>query len=301
MDDSDSNAYAAGCYNENVGVADIDGDNLLDVVVASSNGKLYAYNAQGQLKAGWPVTLGDAADKYGNHLFDSSPVITDLDGNGAKEIVVGSYDKHLYAYHADSTLAWSFATKDAIVGTPAVADIDSTHPGLEVAIGSGDRYLYLLDSNGALLWKRPTGWIIRSSPLIADLDSDGSPEIIIGSEDHKVWAWHNDGSLVTGWPQTAGAAIVASPVYGDVDGDGKAEVVIAADDAKIYAWHGDGTLAEGWPQESMAPVKGAAALANLDDDVAQEVVVANIDGQLLRMGQASVVLNNRLFLPLVAR
>ncbi|MFN8446626.1 MAG: FG-GAP-like repeat-containing protein [Caldilineaceae bacterium] len=281
-------------------VADLDGDNSPDVIVASSNGQLYVYSAQGQLKTGWPVSLGDAADKFGNHLFDSSPVITDLDGNGSKEIVVGSYDKQVYAYHADGTLGWSFATKDAIVGTPEIADVDPSHPGLEVAIGSGDRYLYLLDSNGILLWKRPTGWIIRSSPLLADLDGDGSLEVIVGSEDHKIWAWHADGSQVAGWPQTTGAVIVASPVFGDVDGDGQAEVIVAADDAEIYAWHGDGTLAEGWPQESTAPVKGAAALANLDDDAAQEVVVANIDGQLLRMGIA-VVANNHVFLPMIAR
>ena len=69
-------------------------------------------------------------------------------------------------------------------------------PGLETVVGSGDRFVYLLDKDGAQLWKRPTGWIVRSSPLLADLDGNGDLEILSGSDDHRVWAWHHDGSRV---------------------------------------------------------------------------------------------------------
>jgi LruC domain-containing protein/uncharacterized repeat protein (TIGR01451 family) len=283
-------------------VTDLDNDHSPDVVVASSNGRLYAFNAQGQRKANWPVSLGEVADQYGNHLFDSSPVAADLDGDGLKEILVGSYDKQLYVYHADGTLVWTFATGDAVIATPAVGELDRAHTGLEIAIASGDSYLYLLDSTGALLWKRPTGWIIRSSPLLADLDGDGALEILVGSDDYKVWAWHANGELVAGWPQSAGAAVVASPVHGDIDGDGKAEVVVPAEDGLVYAWHEDGTPVMGWPQASGAPVKSAVVLLNLDEDQAMEVVAATMDGELIRfgvgrMGQAT----HQILLPIVTQ
>jgi len=154
-------------------VADLSGDGRPEVILALSDGKLYVYGADGSLLPGWPASIGDAADTYGNHVFDSSPVVADLDGDGQLEIVVGAYDKHAYAYHAGGTLAWTFATGDVVLATPAVGDIDLNRPGLETVIASGDRFVYLLDKDGALIWKRPTGWIIRSSPLVADIDRDG--------------------------------------------------------------------------------------------------------------------------------
>ncbi|MBK8047604.1 MAG: DUF11 domain-containing protein [Anaerolineales bacterium] len=265
-------------------VANITGDGAPEVIVALSDGKLYAYTAAGALLTGWPVTLGDVADLYGSHQVDSSPTVADLDGDGMVEIVVGSYDKQLYAYHANGARAWVFATGDAILGTPAIADIDSATPGLETVIGSGDRFVYVLDKDGHQLWKRPTGWIVRSSPLVADIDNDGSLEIVIGSDDHKVYAWHHDGSRVANWPVATGAAVEAAPVFADVDGDGVSEIVVSSDDTNVYAWRSDGSLVAGWPQALVSPAKGGPAVGNLDGDAAMEIVVATSGGVLQPYG-----------------
>ncbi len=283
-------------------LADLTGDGRPEVILALSDGKLYVYGADGGLLPGWPVSIGDAADTYGNHVFDSSPVVADLDGDGQLEIVVGAYDKHAYAYHANGTLAWTFATGDVVLATPAVGDIDPGRPGLETVIASGDRFIYLLDKDGQQIWKRPTGWIIRSSPLVTDIDHDGALELVVGSDDHKVWAWHGDGSLVAGWPQTTGAAVASSPVAADVDGDGQAEIVVGSDDAKLYAWKADGSLVGGWPMDVDYPIKGAPAVGNLDGDAAVEVIGAGFDGRLKYSGMVPAVgAAHSVYLPIMKR
>ena len=263
-------------------VADLDGDGSPDIVVPLADGRLYAYEADGTLKAGWPVSIGEIADSFGGQIGNSSPVIADLDGDGDVEIVVGSYDKQVYLFDHSGQLqtGWPFATDDVVVSTPVVADIDPDSDGLEVVIASGDSYLYVLDGMGELLWQRATGWTVRSSPVVGDMNGDGAPEILLGSDDDQVWAWHHNGDLVDGWPQATTADVVSSPRLGDIDGDGAVDVVVGSHDGYVYAWHQDGSPVDGWPLATTASVVGAPALANLDGDEALEIVVGDFNGEL---------------------
>ena len=282
-------------------VGDLDGDGVLDIVAPVANGKLYAVDANGVLKAGWPVSIGDVPDLYNSQVINSSPRIVDLDGDGTLEIVVGSTDKRVYAFHGNGSVRWTYQTGDMVLSTPAVADIDPASPGLETVVGSGDSYVYLLNSSGGLIWRRATGWTVRSSPAVADLDGDQDLEIVIGGDDDKVWAWHHTGHLVAGWPQTTGADVFSSPAIGDVDGDGRPEVVVGSDDAKVYAWKANGTLLPGWPKATEQSVKGMPALANLDTDHALEVVAADFAGALYIWDHPTEAGIQAVFLPLVSR
>jgi len=272
-------------------IAHLDGDAVLDIVIPLADGRLYAFNADGTEKTGWPVSIGDASDTFGNQVINSSPVIADIDGDDSLDIVVGgSYVNKVYAFNSDGSLkdGWPFTTGDVVMSTPAVADIDPSQPGLETAIGSGDGYVYLLDKNGNSLWQGNQGrttWIVRSSPLAVDIDGDGDLEVFVGSDDDRVWAWHHDGTSVDGWPQQTGADVFSSPAAGDIDGDGDLEVVVGSDDAQVYAWHHDGLTADAWPNSTIVSVKGKPALVDLDDDPALEIVVGDFDGNLFVWGK----------------
>jgi len=56
-------------------------------------------------------------------------------------------------------------------------------------------------------------------PAIAELDGDPTNlEVVIGCDDHKVYAWRHDGTAVPGWPVTLPDSVVSSPAVGDVTG-----------------------------------------------------------------------------------
>ena len=165
-------------------------------------------------------------------------------------------------------------------GGAGVADIVPARLGQEIVVGSGDSYVYLLGAEGARIWRKRTGWTIRSTPLAADLNHDGVPEVLVGGDDHKLYAWYGDGTRVPGWPQATSAPIFAGPAVGDLHGDGNLEVIAGSDDARVYAWHTDGTTVPGWPKATTLAVKGTPVVASLTDGTAPQVVVGDFAGRL---------------------
>ena len=93
----------------------------------------------------------------------------------------------------------------------------------------------------------------RIPPVLANLDSDQNLELITGTDTGKVWAFHHDGSVVTGWPQTAAYpssynCCDMSIVVGDIDGDNQPEIVAGGPGDKLFAWEANGQIIPGWPK-----------------------------------------------------
>ena len=100
---------------------------------------------------------------------------------------------------------------------------------------------------------------------------------MVGSDNYKVYAWHHDGTLVTGWPKITGYDVWSSPALGDIDGDGDIEIVVGSYDNKVYAWHHDGTSVTGWPKITDDWVFSSPALGDIDGDGDIEIVVGSDD------------------------
>jgi hypothetical protein len=115
-----------------------------------------------------------------------------------------------------------------------------------------------------------------SSPAIVDMDMDTDLEIIVGSKDGYVYAWHHTGEPVSGWPKDTGGEIWSSPALGNLDEDDELEVVCGTWDKKVFAWNHDGTgliAPDGVFADTPSYVRSSPVIEDVDYDGEMEVVV----------------------------
>jgi subtilisin family serine protease len=279
---------------------DITGDGSPEVIASSSTGVVSIWRSDGSILLGWPRQVS---------AVGVALALADLNKDGAKDIVIADYGAPngstggsiIVLDHDTTTLPGWPQTLDRPLSKPVVGDVDGDGTS-EVVITSLDgASAYVLGADGRM----KAGWpkVLSAAPLaatdrmgsipaLADIDGDGKADIVVGSADGKVVAWHGDGTVVAGWPQTVACARASSPAIGDIDGDGRLDVVVGCSPTtegasivdRIYAWHGDGTALAGWPVRYAPGLQpggfgfGAPALADIDGDGKADVVVTSDAG-----------------------
>ena len=233
----------------------------------------------------WPVPTAAS-------IF-SSPLITDLNGDGSDELISASQDGQVSVLDATGAplSGWPISTYTILRGSPAVGDIDGDG-AKEIVIAGGD-YFFAWHANGVSVAGFPLhldpGYSIRSTPALAELDGNPGLEIIIATGGLKVFALRGNGTSLPGWPaQMGGVAesygnliLNSSPAVGDLNGDGVPEIVAASTDGKVYAWKLDGSiLSLSWPKSTGDWVYPSPLIVDLNGDGIREVVAASGDGQL---------------------
>lgn len=294
-------------------VGNLDSDTDLEIVVGTVGKKVYAFNPNGTLVPGWPVTVSAEVN--------SSPAIGDIDGDGFNEVVIGvgwvdaENPGAIYAFRRDGTLmpGWPYFTNDGAIGvpgypdgvfgTPALVDLDLDGK-LDIVVGGFDQLLYAFRYDAQPVagawpfWLYDSTW---SSPAVGDLDGDGETEIVIGAYTHAgfppglptvdgggiMWVLSRTGAVKPGWPRVFDLHIDSSPALGDLDGDGDLEIVVGTGQEtgtlvgrKVYAMHHNGADVAGWPVSTGAYVWPSPALADLDGNGRPEVIVSCQDGNL---------------------
>lgn len=210
-------------------------------------------------------------------------------------VVGGHVDDGWAIQHADATgpLVWSTATVFSDDDPPDTRPFDGR---IAIDPAHGDRVAAVW-----LLWSLGNEWVVFdaewrgdpgypnlepgfplnldhmpiSPPGLVDLDDDGDLEILYGSNDQRIHAWHHDGSTVAGWPVAVGHFLTDGPVaVGDLRGDGTLYVVAGTMDGLAVAYHADGEPVPGWPFDSGTGEPAYVSIGALGGQDARSVVVA---------------------------
>ncbi len=298
--------YAAGCYNENIGVADLDGDGRGEIVGPSDVHYITAYEDNGaQIRANsrynasnpqgpkfWSqvgVHVADAVDLRGYaecgtehrpNYADSAPTLVDVNRDGTIEvIVVGNVyncgtDPYTDLYHMPFIFKrdrsrWSgsgYNWTTIPVPDAHAAPLSEDYDLIETAL---------------------------PNPVAADLDGNGNLEILYASYDGRVHAYWLDKTEHGRWPyQLYDPAegfyrFAAEPVVADLNGDGVAEVILASwtqkgsnRSGKLYILDSLGNallpatdLPPAWGGPDWNGALAAPTLADIDGDRAPEIVL----------------------------
>jgi hypothetical protein len=165
-------------------LVDLQGNGVLDIVFADSNGYVYAIDPQtGKNLPGWPVhtlpVVGQGGFKNLNLGYQPiiSPVaVGDLTGGGKEDVVVTSITGYTYAFGPDGTL---------LPGWPKTSDKSVVAP---------------LIPRPDLPYTREPVFGAIAPPVLAHLGNSSNLYVIQAGLDGYIHIWNYQGQDLSGWP-----------------------------------------------------------------------------------------------------
>lgn len=182
------------------------------IIFGDDGGFLHAFDLAAQQYPGFPLrSLGPGPGPTptphppGGNIYsiEASPAIADLDNDGDLDIVVGSWDGHMYVWDETGALlpGWPIQVGDQIISSAALVDLNNDDQ-LDIVVGSKDNHLYGWTANGDTLPGFPydLGAHGFSSPWVGDIESDGRADIVVGA-DNGIHLLRDVGALGrSAWP-----------------------------------------------------------------------------------------------------
>ncbi|MBI2133295.1 S8 family serine peptidase [Candidatus Woesearchaeota archaeon] len=194
----DTGERLSSSYNSPV-LADLDSDGKLEILMGGNNGTLSAFLHDGKPVSTFPIRI-----EVGYGLSD--PAISDIDGDGANEIIIRS-GKKIYVLENNGVTSpgWPQSMTDySSLVNPIVGDIDGDSDK-EIIAGK-----YAWHHNGIPVFGFPkkiddVSLGTSSSPALGDVDGDGELELIIGPTQfkHNIYVYDTSGK-----PETVAGSMV---------------------------------------------------------------------------------------------
>lgn len=275
---------------------DLDGDGareMFAITWLSPEYRLYAFNGDGGVRPGYPLTLFTLPSGY---LSLGPPVPFDMDGDDDLEILCGYNLSGGLAtanclHHDGSPVAgfpFTIATGSQVLYL-GLGDIDADGiPELLATINilSGAYSMQVHELDGPVLWIAPLPDWPKGFPAVADLNSDQYQDICVATGGGEVYALDGpSGSILSGFPKTMLSPSISGVAVGDIDGDGYFELVAATWDGWVYAWDVAG---EAIPDFMDWPMRGINAMNTGvfgDEGVVSSAVDPPIDVGALRLAR----------------
>ncbi len=223
---------------------DMDNDGIRDLVVSPFDPALYVSENK---RSCWfykntgtndhPVFQFQTDHFFQNEMIDVGtndyPVITDVNGDGLPDLLIGNYGEYDSSYYSQGYLKSVFTSKISWyknTGQP-------NNPSLHLVT---DDFANLSGIHGLAFY-----------PTFADLDGDGDPDMITGNADGSLTFFQNTAGTghdpVFAPPQThyqdINAGTFSTPQLFDLDRDGLPDLVIGNRKGILGYYHNTGTLA----------------------------------------------------------
>ena len=229
-----ANERGWGAGGSLVASADVDGDELEDVLSLYPVNYMAARGATGELIHSVSAVSGLFDGVWGAYC---KPLVSDLNGDGAEELLWnGSY--HHGATSLDGTVLWYHAGGAGMAG---LADVNADGR-MELGFTGWEhgQGLRCLDgATGEPRWEWPLPGNPTVSVYSADIDGDGRDEFLFTVGRTLYSVGERDGAPVLMWqvdlPATPGDLALA-----DVDADGKLEILFIGSDSVLYCLAADG-------------------------------------------------------------
>lgn len=241
--------------------ADLNGDGRPEIIAASLEGELWAFEATGAVLAGFPMRAGsaDGGSRGLDPGFSAAPVVADTPQGPI--IVLAGRDGLLYALGRDGLRLPGFpfdvsgsatdggpSRRAPFLATPAAADFDGdgwpelVAASAEVLETGGSARAYAVSLSGAGPSLRQ-GWPVileadagagfgrgaLSSPIVADFDRDGRREIALQAAGGPLALFDADGRRLMVFEGATGP--VTHPSAADLNGDGLLELIAGGVDS----------------------------------------------------------------------
>ncbi|MCL4558189.1 MAG: S8 family serine peptidase [Deltaproteobacteria bacterium] len=227
-------AYAGGTISpasasilSTVAVGDLLGNGVTDIVAATMDGHVYAWDNRGDRLPGFPVHIN----------YQYSDFVTN---SALRTAVVDSFTCNTKTDPKCQPNPKNDIPDHAIFASPVLYPLSGK--GLDIIVAAEDQHVYIWDGTGALItefavYDNSTSHYrqytrILSTPAIGDILGNGQVQIALGTNENyngasKAYVLNMDGSYAPGWPQSlyapdsailpyVGVGIPTSPVLFDL-------------------------------------------------------------------------------------
>lgn len=195
----------------------------------------------------------------GGYTERAYPTMGDVDGDGADELLCGSGDGQFYCYELlDNDQRFT-------VDTPVML-ADGTGANLTVSGG-------------------------HSAPTVLDVDGDGTPDVVSGAGDGKVYWFRGLGNLTFEAPQLlldpGMGEVQTFPETADMDGDGIADLLVGSAGGGLALYRGKSGSGFGTKQAISLPEEiadwAAPCAVDLNGDGALDIALGTFHGYVAKL------------------